>query len=94
MLLSFIVVLAAGTALGRAGEYEALLEYLKNSYNSSNLGQVGTPLFTLARLNKSMIILTQSPVATGGRCDAGLHTMLPAGGRVGLVRKLDLVNWK
>jgi hypothetical protein len=33
-------VLAAGVALGHAGEWEALRNYLKSSYKSSQLGQV------------------------------------------------------
>jgi hypothetical protein len=33
-------VLAAGVALGHAGEWEALCDYLKSSYNASRLGQV------------------------------------------------------
>jgi hypothetical protein len=33
-------ILAAGTALGRAGEWEAFVKYLKTSYNASQLGQV------------------------------------------------------
>ena len=35
-------VLAAGVALGYAGEWEGLREYLKSSYRASELGQVRT----------------------------------------------------
>jgi hypothetical protein len=35
-----IDILAAGVALGHAGEWEALRGYLKSSYKASQLGQV------------------------------------------------------
>ena len=34
--------LAAGTAIGYAGEWEAFVDYLKTSYNGSQLGHVRT----------------------------------------------------
>jgi len=41
-LISFCMtdVLAAGVALGHAGEWEGMREYLKSSYRASELGQV------------------------------------------------------
>ena len=35
-----IDVLAAGTALGQVGEWEGAIDYLRNSYTASQLGQV------------------------------------------------------
>ena len=39
-ILTTTDVLSAGVALGHAGEWDALRDYLKSSYKASRLGQV------------------------------------------------------
>ena len=44
-------VLSAGVALGHAGEWEAMRDYLKSSYKASQLGQVSAVFHLMHRVH-------------------------------------------
>jgi hypothetical protein len=61
-------ILAAGTALGKAGEWESAMEYLKNSYATSQLGQVRKKTAIVCNLFDCALVSHTKCVVPAARC--------------------------